>query len=82
MSALPIKELLAQLQAAIEAETMKWPPRFGQVSSTKKQPSVTDLRKTCSQNGIRWRNANGKNQHLNKAQMLSLLSQKEELETP
>lgn len=35
--------------------------------------SAAELRRRCSQSGIQWRNAHGKNKHLSKRQMLAAL---------
>lgn len=36
--------------------------------------NVTELRQACAEAGIKWRNANGKNKHMLKAQMITELT--------
>jgi hypothetical protein len=41
---------------------------------SQKIPSVKELRAMCQDRGVKWRNANGRNRHMLKAQMVEALS--------
>ena len=65
----PIKPVLALCPAKEEVK-----PQPTQIDLNALDP--TTLRKLCSQHGINWKNARGKNRHATKAMMIFQLTQK------
>lgn len=71
-SAIPPQGISVETQTQTQTQTEGVSNKILGVSQ--KIPSVKELRAMCQDRGVKWRNANGRNRHMLKAQMVEALS--------